>query len=1835
MADYSDLITALNNNKEGAKVNVRNSKIHTPSDQDGKQEDLKVEYDLMDLICGIAGAALFGKPNMNDTTKLSSLISGNVSETSLYSHVKQIHNILGNTKSNPLYVRLSDKTVGSSVQSISFSGSGNIADTFASLIDSLKGEGINTGIVKYLKKSLDHGGDLYNIFENLNKIGNNDKYKEIQEYVYNLNSIIESLVKLTNIGLIARLRIRLNLNFIKNYINNDLLEIIQDIDNNFKNLNNIEGLDNVNDLFNIISTLGQIDESNKLKMYINLKFIKHFLFKDIISIFEGINNTFNNNITETSVETINNLFSQILNNINIDKEVLKNAKKSIKSLKEILLGDSSIFGRSKIDSKNLNGIIGIGNIINGIVETSVLSLQNLTTINKFFKKLNTIIKDISNNDTIDIISVLSDKINYLNVVLSGISNIDTAGIKKTINSIVETLKELTDILKQNDYFDVVLDKLRETGEVKQQLDNTIEILNGISTISFDSDKLIKFFKDLEKIENVLSKFAANGKITSLGIESLNSLSEKLTVLIDSFNKIKPETIEQITNLVKEVEKFLLVSAGIFIIFGLLTAIKFGPIITFVINFAGLLLAIGGFIYILSDIDEKVINKAINTLKNIVLLIMQASIAFALITLSAAFGDIRNIWVFGAAFAVLLTVVGLITFGLSKLKYDKEQKNVTNFSSLILSLSAALALGALVSEFIHVGEIIAFGGLLALLIAVVSIPLFIIGKTGPSLMKGGKDLGILILYATAALLMGSLLMNIPAIKENVDEFANTFNKFVFKLLISVGLCSLLAKHGLNGIKELSKVVLITAAVLLIGALLMASPDIRKNINEFANILAFFIGAISIAIGLAGLMLGKKAIATAIALSVIISITATALILGPYLINKSGILYDDIIKFGIITLVYVLLFGLITSLLGLMVTQLALGAIGVVIIGALTIGIAWIFKESFNLMKDINWDILIEGFWNAAKVMGAIGGVLLVIAVLFNIPVVGQALMVGAAAAVALIAGIEALILGIAKCMSAASKAIIQLMVAKKAMGSESIESLVSIFGDFIVESAKAIDRLSLKDVAWIKTSLGAVKGIAKVTNMIAQSIQAYASLSVPLYNEEGKLIGRRNLKPEEFKAAAENIGYIITTIANAILDITKNKDGQHDPELVKLLMEPAGLFGTGTKFGKLIKSVGNIGKVISDIGKGLQDYASLKIPVYDNNGKIKGYRQMIDQDFTNAAKNIGFIITTVAQAIINIVENKDGQHDTELLKLLMEPAGMFGNDNKIGKLIKSVANIGKVISEIGKGLLDYANLKIPKYDKNGNVIGYREMKEQDFRNAATNIGIIVTELGKALVKTYNDNPNIFYGAFLSKSPIKRVIDVSIKLGLIISNIAHGIQDYANLRIPTKYDKDGKPIAYKPMGTEDFKAASKHIKDIITTIGTTLADVAEKDSRGLFDMGSSSPVTRVSEAILKVSTVMSRIANIIGYYSRGLFPIIRYTDGKMVTEGYVKINFENAQNNIKAMIQCLGNALYGSIKESKNLNKLFYNTVDIKKFEGVFNSIVDNMTKITNSIANIIKEKFDNNALNTFVSLTDTYLGVIDKFITKGTDKSKDIKSVFDEDGVLELTYNFLKKSLELVDDYSNKDRFNIFADGIAKIYIETIGKITKNDEFYKHTETLKTYVETINSIDISKVDKLTNLTDSLNEFGNRFEDMGSFVRAISVDLTTVLNHLADKMTEAKETIKNADKLNEKRKNSINESVKTITELMKQKLIVNIENTSNNSTGETPTPDSSTVTTTGTTPATTTITPKENIPAGDVTGDKGKSTPVQPFRGLGINNSTIETLLNGVIAGNAIRVKIINN
>ena len=66
-----------------------------------------------------------------------------------------------------------------------------------------------------------------------------------------------------------------------------------------------------------------------------------------------------------------------------------------------------------------------------------------------------------------------------------------------------------------------------------------------------------------------------------------------------------------------------------------------------------------------------------------------------------------------------------------------------------------------------------------------------------------------------------------------------------------------------------------------------------------------------------------------------------------------------------------------------------------------------------------------------------------------------------------------------------------------------------------------------------------------------------------------------------------------------------------------------------------------------------------------------------------------------------------------------------------------------------------------------------------------------------------------------------------------------------------------------------------------------------------------------------------------------------------------------------------------------------------------------------------------------------------------------------------------------------------------------------------------------------------------------ENLDSFTTALADKLTIVFKNLADKLDEAKKSIKDADALHSKREKLIKGSVNTIKELMKQEMIVKIE------------------------------------------------------------------------------------
>ena len=91
-----------------------------------------------------------------------------------------------------------------------------------------------------------------------------------------------------------------------------------------------------------------------------------------------------------------------------------------------------------------------------------------------------------------------------------------------------------------------------------------------------------------------------------------------------------------------------------------------------------------------------------------------------------------------------------------------------------------------------------------------------------------------------------------------------------------------------------------------------------------------------------------------------------------------------------------------------------------------------------------------------------------------------------------------------------------------------------------------------------------------------------------------------------------------------------------------------------------------------------------------------------------------------------------------------------------------------------------------YDENGKVTGSRQMNEDDFDNAATNVGKVLTILGTSILQTYKDNPDLFTDASkwhtdADKTPFGMVVKAMSGTGALISEGAKAIKDVLALDI----------------------------------------------------------------------------------------------------------------------------------------------------------------------------------------------------------------------------------------------------------------------------------------------------------------------------------------------------------------------------------------------------------------------------------------------------------------------
>lgn len=520
-------------------------------------------------------------------------------------------------------------------------------------------------------------------------------------------------------------------------------------------------------------------------------------------------------------------------------------------------------------------------------------------------------------------------------------------------------------------------------------------------------------------------------------------------------------------------------------------------------------------------------------------------------------------------------------------------------------------------------------------------------------------------------------------------------------------------------------------------------------------------------------------------------------------------------------------------------------------------------------------------------------------------------------------------------------------------------------------------------------------------------------------------------------------------------------------------------------------VGPMSNVMLNSAKAVQSIAELKVPTsWDKDGNIKDYRQLTNQDFTDATTNTSTLLTTMANAFV-VAYKGDNEHSG--LKELIE-----NEDNPINKIVQFGIESGNIISGVAESVGAMAKMQIPiAWDKNGKPIGYRQLAEQDFTNASKGVEILLTNMANAISLVYSQgdmigqqlgiNKNIF-DLFDDENPEKNaltnVLTFSLKVGQVIGNVGEAVAKIAALQIPIDWDpKTGKARRYRTLSPDDFNKMGIGIKTILTSIITEIGNLYKDGQQGdknIFDMDGNwltgdkpGPFERVLGFTFKVSEVMSKIS--IGI--------------KDLSD--LKIPSKIAPD--------------GTIQE--------YKTLTDTDFTNLGTSVGTILTAMTNAISNV--EISDPNVLRRNIEAMKPYgefLGNISESIVKLASGS--IPTKYNKDGK---PIEFISLAKEgLYDDLAGtiKTILTSIGEGISQVYDENEEGLFKNEKMKEIMESICGMTTIVSNVADTAI-KLSQalVADQWDKEGKPIHFKNIPLDSLQKDITIVLGSILTATSEA--------------------------------------------------------------------------------------------------------------------------
>ena len=310
-------------------------------------------------------------------------------------------------------------------------------------------------------------------------------------------------------------------------------------------------------------------------------------------------------------------------------------------------------------------------------------------------------------------------------------------------------------------------------------------------------------------------------------------------------------------------------------------------------------------------------------------------------------------------------------------------------------------------------------------------------------------------------------------------------------------------------------------------------------------------------------------------------------------------------------------------------------------------------------------------------------------------------------------------------------------------------------------------------------------------------------------------------------------------------------------------------------------------------------------------------------------------------------------------------------------------------------------------------------------------------------------------------------------LSVGAMAQVIESLANLRIATKFDKNGNPIDFREMTEDDFTNAGKNIETIMTSIVTALSN--PKLTTNLLSLKS-----KAIENVGKVLSVMSGLKNIVEVVQQMAHMSVATawdSEGKPIR--FTKITEEQRANAITNAITLMTEFLAGISSKTVINNLEDMNRRSRKALESVMSSC-SGLKNLVEAIKDV--SKYDNAKIITEVGKVSTFI----------TEYIAVYSKITGENGI---------KSNRIAEE-----RFKLFKD-----FIEETKNFTsiKTDALKTNINSFTTFIDKANSIDTNKIKTVKDMFAEMTELSKSMKgNLDKLADVLSDKLVVVLEKLQE-------------------------------------------------------------------------------------------------------------------------------